>query len=84
MSEKKVETEMKTTPATESVKDTELTMRDEELKKMREELKKMHEYIKEFRAFGLSEKAAETEVRITPVTESVNMSSIECVLKIKD
>merc|ERR1711935_109577 len=44
----------------------------------------INDYIKEFRAFGSSKKTVETEVRTTPASESVDMSSIERLLKKKD
>merc|ERR1711935_238908 len=44
----------------------------------------INEYIKEFRAFGASKKTVESEARTTPATESVDMSSIERLLKKKD
>merc|ERR1712008_191646 len=44
----------------------------------------INEYIKEFRAFGSSKKTVETGVMTTSATESVDMSSIERLLKKKD
>merc|ERR1740124_1184788 len=76
-SQKLAETEVRTTPATKSVKDEELKMKHEELKKTHDELMKkssvnqIDKYIKGYDAFGWSKETAETKARTTPATESV-------------
>merc|ERR1740136_128015 len=81
---KTAETEVKTTPAAESVKDEELKKKDEELKKTDEELKKTDEELKKMREESKKKDEELKELNITLATESVNMSSFESVLKIKD